>query len=353
MRGRTTRARLLLLLTGVLALSFLLLTACSKTHIPQDTFHAEGPVARREAHLYWLVFWVAAVVFVLVEGLLVVAMVRFRHRPGRGVPKQVHGNRALEIGWTILPALLLAGVAVPTVADIFAVAHRPTGNVLEVTVIGHQWWWEVHYPGLKVTTANEIHIPVGRPVYVSLSSGPSGAVGEGVIHSFWVPRLAGKQDLEPGRTNHLTIQADTPGVYLGQCAEYCGTSHANMRFRVEAQSPAEFDAWVQAQLGPQAAPAPDVVAALGVVGCGACHTINGVQGMAGTIGPDLTHFGSRTTFAGAILRSTSDNLTMWLRDPQQVKPGNDMQIGPGGTPGRSLLSEDQIQVLVRYLESLK
>jgi cytochrome c oxidase subunit 2 len=335
------------------ALSVLLLSACSHTHIPQDTFHANGQVARKEANLYWLVFWIAAAVFVIVEGLLVVALIRFRHRPGRGVPRQVHGNRMVEIGWTILPALLLAGVAVPTVADIFSLSNRPHGNVLEINVTGHQWWWEVHYPALKVTTANEIHIPVGRPVYVSLTSGPSGSVGEGVIHSFWVPRLAGKQDLEPGRTTHLTIEADQPGVYLGQCAEYCGTSHANMRFRVMAQSPSDFDAWVQQQLRKASPPSPDVVAALGAVSCGGCHTIDGVQGMAGTVGPNLTHFGSRTTFAGAILRNTPANVARWLFDPQAVKPGNDMDIGPGGQPGRSALSEQQIAVLVRYLESLK
>ncbi|HEX9311846.1 MAG TPA: cytochrome c oxidase subunit II [Actinomycetota bacterium] len=352
MRGRD-KARLTRAVVTVGALSLLALTGCSRQHIPQDTFHAAGPEAAKEAGLYWFVFWIAAAVFVLVEGLLIVALVRFRHRPGRGVPTQVHGNKRLEIMWTIAPALLLLGVAFPTVINIFSIARRPTGNVLEIQVVGHQWWWEVHYPSLRVTTANEIHIPVGRPVYVSLTSGPSGSVGSGVIHSFWVPGLAGKQDLEPGHTNHLTIEADHAGVFLGQCAEYCGTSHANMRFRVMAQPTPAFDAWVKQQHQPGAMPNGEAMAALQQVGCGNCHTITGVQGLGGTVGPDLTHFGSRTTFAGAILVNTGQNLSAWLRDPQAVKPGNDMTIGPGGKPGRSALTDDQIRALVAYLESLK
>ena len=352
MRGRA-KVRVIRLAAGAVALFALPLTACGRTHLPQDTFNHAGSVAAKEDHLFWIVFWIAVVVFVLVEGLLLVATIRFRHRPGRGVPEQVHGNRAFEIAWTIAPAVLLAGIAVPTVATIFSLAGRPTGNVLEISVVGHQWWWEVRYPSLKVTTANEIHIPVGRKVYASLTSGPSGSVGGPVIHSFWIPRLAGKQDLEPGRTTHLTFDALQPGVYLGQCAEYCGTSHANMRLRVIAQSPAEFDAWAKQQLLPGAQPDAGVMAALGAVGCGGCHTIGGVQGMVGTVGPDLTHFGARTTFAGSILRNTPENLYAWLRDPQAVKPGNDMNIGPGGKPGPSALTDAQIRALIRYLESLK
>jgi cytochrome c oxidase subunit II len=349
------KARLAKALVGGLALALLLLTACTRTHIPQDTLNPAGDPAHRQAGLYWLVFWIAAGVFVLVEGLLMVALFRWRHRPGRGVPRQVHGNRVLEIAWTIAPAVILAGIAVPTVADIFSLSHRPAGNVLDIEVVGHQWWWEVHYPGLGIVTANEIHVPVRQEVYVSMTSAGSGAVdpGAGVIHSFWIPRLAGKQDLEPGHTTHVKFSADTPGVYLGQCAEYCGTSHANMRFRVMADTPAAFDAWV-AQQQQKAQPADAAaLSALQTGGCGGCHVIDGVDGMVGTVGPNLTHFGIRTTFAGAILRVTDDNLRAWLRDPQAVKPGNDMYIGAGGKPGRSVLSEDQIDVLVRYLRGLK
>ena len=352
MTGRT-RTRVTQTATAVAALLALLLASCAKVHLPQDTLNPSGPDAHMEANLYWVVFTLAAVVFFLVEGILLVALFRFRHRPGQGVPTQVHGNPRLEIAWTIAPALLLVGVAVPTLKGIIDLSHRPQGNVLEISVVGHQWWWEVHYPALKVTTANEIHIPVGRPVYVSLTSADSGAAGHAVIHSFWVPRLAGKQDLEPGHTTHLRIQADQPGVYLGQCAEYCGTSHANMRLRVTATSGSEFDSWVKQQLAPAAQPPPDAMEALQAGGCAGCHTITGVQGYEGIIGPNLTHFGGRTTFAGAILENTPQNISDWLRNPQAVKPGNDMQIGPGGQPGRSILTDAQIQSLVRYLESLK
>jgi cytochrome c oxidase subunit 2 len=346
------KARQMTALTGGLAVSLLLLSGCAKQHLPQDTFNPAGPVASKEAGLYWFVFWIAVAVFVLVEGLLVAAMIKFRHRPGRGVPKQVHGNRMLEIAWTIAPAVLLAGVGIPTITNIVSLARKPPG-ALEISVVGHQWWWEAKYPKQGVTTANEIHIPVGQPVYISLNAGDSGPALPAVIHSFWIPRLAGKQDLEPGHTTHLWLEASQPGVYLGQCAEYCGLSHANMRMRVFAQSPSDFDAWVRQQLQKAPPPDPEATAALGAGGCAGCHTITGVEGFAGIIGPNLTHFGARTTFAGSIFRNTPDLLSQWLTNPQALKPGNDMTIGPGNTPGRSVLTKDQIRALVRYLESLK
>jgi cytochrome c oxidase subunit II len=349
MTVRTTRRLAQAALAVVLVL---LLSACGRQVLPQDTFNAAGPEAHKINALFWPVFWIAAGVFVLVEGLLVVALIRFRHRPGRGIPTQVHGNKRLEITWTIIPALILAGVAVPTVGTIFALAAKPA-HALQINVTGHQWWWEVKYPSLGVTTANEIHIPVNTPIYVSLTSGDSGSIGKGVIHSFWIPRLAGKQDLEPGHTNHLTLEASTPGVYIGQCAEYCGISHANMRMRVFAQSPSDFDAWVRQQLQKAPPPDPQAMTALGAGNCAGCHTISGVDGFAGIVGPNLTHFGGRTTFAGSIFRNTPDMVGQWLTNPQALKPGNDMTIGPNSTPGRSVLTEDEIRALVRYLESLK
>jgi cytochrome c oxidase subunit 2 len=342
MTGRTRR----LAFWSLIALP-LLLSACGQD-LPQDSLDPAGPQARTIDALFNPVFWIAVAVFVLVEGLLVVALIKFRHRPGRPVPHQVHGNKRLEVAWTIAPAVLLAGIAVPTIFTIFSLSGRPAGNVLEVKVTGHQWWWEVEYPGLDVVTANEIHIPVDRPVYIEL-------VSDDVLHSFWVPRLAGKQDLRPEFTTYLTVQADDPGVYLGQCAEFCGAAHADMRFRVVAQTPGEFDGWVQQQLQPARPPPPEVLEIMQDlnVNCANCHTIRGVEGFAGTVGPDLTHFGGRTTFAGAILESTPENLTDWLRNPQAVKPDNDMTIGPGLTPGRSALTEEEIQALIAYLEALE
>jgi cytochrome c oxidase subunit 2 len=344
---------------GLATSLLLLLAACAHTAIPQDTLNPAGPEARTIDGLFWPVFWIAVGVFVLVEGLLVIALFRFRTRPGRGVPKQVHGNTRLEITWTIIPLALLIGVAAPTLKTIFDLARKPA-NALQISVVGHQWWWEVRYPSLHVSTANEIHIPVGTPVYVTLTSGSSGSVGEAVIHSFWVPRLAGKQDLEPGRINHLTIQADAPGTYLGQCVEYCGFSHANMRLRVMAQSPADFRAWAAAEAKPAAAPPTGSLAEQGASmfvdgagggafangpACSACHTVQGLQGAGGIVGPNLTHFAERTTFAGATFDNIPANLRAWLDDPGALKPGVDMpDLG---------LTPDQIGALIAYLESLK
>jgi cytochrome c oxidase subunit II len=323
-------------LAGAVILVLLFLSACARHTIPQDTLNPAGEIAHKQAGLFWLVFWIATVVFVLVEGLLVVALIRFRHRPGRGVPKQIHGNKRLEIAWTIAPALLLAGVAVPTIGTIFQLAAKPA-NALQITVTGHQWWWQVEYPSLKVITANEVHIPAGRPVYVTLKS-------VDVIHSFWVPRLAGKQDLEPGNTTHLTFEADRPGNYSGQCAEFCGDSHANMRFRVIAQTEADFEAWAAGQQRP--APVPgDALRIMQAKGCGGCHTIGGEEAFVGTMGPDLTHFGSRTTFAGAIFPNTEPYLRRWLEDPPAVKPGADMP--------NLHLTRPEIDTLIHYLENAR
>jgi cytochrome c oxidase subunit 2 len=341
--GKKRPARLL---TGGLALLALVLPACAES-LPQDTLSPEGPIAKDQAGLFWLVTWIAIAVFVLVEGLLVVAMWKFRHRPGRGVPTQIHGNKRLEIAWTLAPALILAGIAVPTVGSIFQLAARPTGNVLEITVTGHQWWWEVEYPDLQVITANEIHIPINRPVIVSITS-------VDVIHSFWVPQLAGKQDLEPGRTNHLTIEAPRAGVYLGQCAEFCGASHANMRFRVIADSAQGFEAWADSQKAAPPAPASGSAEAQGAdlfengsfpggPQCVACHSVDPT--VTGTIGPNLAHFAGRTTLAGAILDNDTESLRAWLDDPPALKPGVDMpDLG---------LTPPQIDALVAYLQSLE
>jgi cytochrome c oxidase subunit 2 len=339
MTVRTTRR----LARGAFAVVLLfLLSACGRRVLPQDTLNSAGPEGHKINSLFWPVFWIAVGVFVLVEGLLVVALVRFRARPGRGIPKQVHGNKRLEVTWTIIPAVLLAGVAIPTIGTIFSLAAKPA-QALTINVTGHQWWWEVRYPSLNVTTANEIHIPVGQPVLVYVTS-------VDVIHSFWVPRLAGKQDLEPGRINHVTIEASEPGTYLGQCAEYCGFSHANMRLRVMAEPAVQFQAWAAQEKQPAATPPAGSLSAQGAQdfatgACVGCHTVNGVKNAAGTLGPNLTHFGSRTTFAGATFANTAPNLELWLRDPPAIKPGADM-------PDLHL-TQDQINALIAYLQSLK
>ncbi len=327
---------------ALLPILLFLFSACANSP-PQDSLSPAGPIARKEDALFRLTFWIAVFVFVLVEGLIIVILYRFRHRPNSPVPVQVHGSKRLEIGWTIAPAVLLGVIAIPTLVTIFAVSARPAGaNVLDVRVEGHQFWWHVDYPGLGITTANEVHIPAGVPVFITLES-------VDVIHSFWVPRLAGTQDLRPGTTTTLNIQADQPGVYLGQCKEYCGLSHANMRFRVVAQTQADFDAWVARQRTPAAPPPQEVLAIMqrSDISCGGCHTLKRVEGLAGQVGPDLTHFGGRATFGGAMFKNDPEKLRIWLHDAPAMKPGVDMPSFVGK------LSDQDLDALIAYLESLK
>ena len=327
-----------------LLLGFLLLaTACFPSH-PQSTFDARGPVAQAQLNLFVIIFWVAVFVFVVVQGILLYAVIKYRRRPGQELPVQTHGNTRLEVAWTIAPALILAIIAVPTIATIFDTANTPPGDVLEVRVIGHQWWWEFEYTDLGVVTANELHIPVGETVNVTLES-------DDVIHSFWIPKLAGKTDLIPGNTNTMWFSADEPGEYLGQCAEFCGTAHAQMRFRVFADPREEFDAWVVSQKKTPIIAPDDMGADLfmntafaGGQRCAFCHTIEGMQ-IKGTVGPDLTHLAGRSTIAAGLLDNNETNLADWLRDPSAVKPGTFMpDLG---------LTDDQISTLVTFLGSLE
>ncbi len=320
---------------------FLFLAACAE-NAPQDTLEPQGPVARQIDQLINPVFIVAGLVFVLVEGLVLVAAFKFRAKPDSPEPEQIHGNTRLEVGWTLIPALILLAVAVPTIAVIFDLAEKPE-NPVNVTVIGHQFWWEYRYDDLGVVTANELRMPVGRPVLLTLNS-------DDVIHSFWIPALAGKTDVVPGRSNTMSFSADTPGEYIGQCTEFCGDSHANMRAKAIAMTPQDFDAWVAGQRAASVkavggTPAEEGALAFAQKGCGTCHTVEGVS--EGIIGPNLTHFATRTTFAGSIFDNNDANLRKWLRDPQGEKPGNKMII-PGAP-----LTPDEITKLIVYLNTLR
>ena len=335
------RARRLLplaLLLGALS------SACA-TNAPQDTLAPVGPIAKQLDNLFNPVVAVAAVFFFLVQGLVLFAAIRFRRRSEDEAPKQVHGNVKLEITWTAIPALILAIVGVATVVTIWDINKiDKSAEVLDVTVIGHQWWWEYEYPELGVVTANELHIPTGTRVELKLES-------DDVIHSFWPPKLAGKVDVIPGHTNTMAIEATEPGEFEGQCAEFCGISHSRMRLRVIAQSPEDFRAWAEEQKRGYPAPAPGTAGevAEGAAlfqsrGCGGCHTVQGYT--EGKIGPNLTHLYGRETFAGSIFELNSINLRRWLRDPQAEKPGNKMVLP---VP----LNEDEITKLIAYLETLK
>ncbi len=320
---------------------FLFLAGCAE-NAPQDYLEPKGPIAEQIDSLINPVFIVAGVIFLLVQGLVLFVIFKFRARPDSPEPEQVHGNTRLEVGWTLVPALILVCVAVPTIATIFDLSEKPE-NPVNVTVIGHQFWWEYRYDDLGVVTANELRMPVGREVQLTLNS-------EDVIHSYWVPPLAGKMDVVPGRNNQMRLIADTPGVYAGQCGEFCGESHAHMRNKAIAMTPQDFDAWVAGQRAPAATPAAGSPAEEGLTvfnqrGCGSCHTVAGLS--SGTIGPNLTHFATRTTFAGSIFANNDANLRRWLSDPQGVKPGNKMLI-PGGR-----LSPDEVTKLIAYLNTLR
>ncbi len=287
--------------------------------------------------------------FVVVELILVYVVIRYRARPGQvGRPKPVYGHTVLEIGWTLAPAAILVFIAVPTIQTIFQVDGTPPPDALEVEVIGHQWWWEYHYPEYGFRTATELHVPVGRPVLLTITS-------QDVIHSFWAPKLGGKRDAMPGRTTRLVFTADSLGRFLGQCAEFCGASHANMRLAVIVDDEATFAEWAaRQQQGPAAIDAAATVVQEGAAvfqrvrepanhSCIACHAVGGVA--YGALGPDLTHLADRAVIAGGILPNTEEGLTRWLRDPVTEKPGSLMP--------RVDLTDEEIAALVAYLRSLR
>ena len=318
-----------------------LLAGCAGPYHPQSALEPETEYGWKLQHLFELILALAAVVFVSVEGMLLYTAWRFRARPGQPRPRQIHGNTRFEIAWTIAPAVVLAIIAVPTVRTIFDVAMPPPGNSLRIEVIGHQWWWEYRYPDFNVVTANEPHMPTSTNVSFDLTSAD-------VIHSFWLPRLGGKRDVVPTHTNHIYVDApDHPGEYFGQCAEFCGASHADMRTRAYVDSPADFDAWVKNQQAPAPQPAPEVARGAQVFmsnACIGCHTIAGTNAQ-GQTGPNLTHVGSRSTIAAGMLDNTPDNVVRWVSDPQAVKPEALMpKLG---------LSDDDLRAVAAYLESLK
>lgn len=306
---------------------------------PMTTLDPRSDNADAVQGLYDFVTILAGIVMVGVLTLTLAFAIIFRERAGRE-PQQLHGNSRLEMLWTLIPVAIVIAIAIPSISVIIDTTGDAPDDALEVVATGNQWWFEFEYPGLDVTTANELHIPVGRPVNVELRSGD-------VIHSFWVPQLSGKVDMVPGHENRLWFTPHETGMFLGQCAEFCGTSHANMRFRVFVDTPEDFDAWIASQ----AAGAEPAQGSLALAGekiattlCAACHAIRGTNA-AGQIGPDLTHVASRTTLASGMFENNSENMAAWLANPPGEKPGSKM-------PNLNL-SADQIGQLVAYLQGLK
>jgi cytochrome c oxidase subunit 2 len=394
-----------------------LLSGCFWLDGPQSTFDPNGPVAQRQQDLFYLTCWVCLVIFVVVGSVLGYAMIKFRAKNSADEhaepPEQGHGNPLVEISLIGASVLALVIIAIPTLKEIwysYDVPIEDKANSYEVTATGYQWWFKFDYPNETAQTldptgkvvnapfsvANELVIPAGRPVRINLRS-------VDVIHSFWIPKLAGKVDMMPNRANHLWVQADKPGYFWGQCAEFCGESHAVMRFRVIALGPREFNDWVNAQMLParkvpvpagatqpkaqfaayrtfkrneagytdkfdaspfeswraKQLPVADEDPVLIAKGrelfssktCGSCHTVRG-DGFLGVVGPELTHVGARTTIAGGLLENNRDELHRWIHAPNEVKPGNTMW--KTGYIGNNIkLTPDDEDALVNYLQSLK
>lgn len=392
---------------GLMAAVMLTLAACGGEY-PNTTFEPKSELTRSIDQLWDRLLLLGTIVFVLVEAALIFVVIRYRRRPNDdSIPPQTHGNATLEIIWTIIPAIVLLFIAVPTVRTIFETQARVAPGALEIEVIGHQWWWEFRYPQYGFTTANEVYIPTGRTVNFKLTS-------KDVIHSFWIPQLAGKRDLVTNRTNYIWFTPDSslgPSVWNGFCTEYCGASHAYMRFRVFTVKPDQFESWVTGQRQPAAfgaaatAGAPAAATATlaagytfpenqpgfeyarpnsaipsglrftpGLTGnaargqqtyssaaCIGCHVIKGNPMSVGVVGPDLTHFGSRSTIGAGSYPNTPAYLALWIKNTRAMKPGSlmptlgrnqyDPQLKQPVTTGG--LDDQQIADIVAYLTSLK
>jgi cytochrome c oxidase subunit 2 len=400
------------------AASLLLLSGCDlnfwRMDGHQSTMVVEGQVAREQLNVFYVTVWVTMIIFVIVGSVLAYATVKFKARTEADAhaapPPQGHGNPLIELGLIGASVLALVIIAVPTLKAIWSTYDVPEAeakDTYEITATGYQWWFRFEYPSEQaaldanakspLVTANELVIPAGRPIRIHLRT-------VDVIHSFWVPKLAGKVDMIPNRPNHLWLRADQPGYYWGQCAEYCGDSHAVMRFRVIALAPREYNEWLDQQMQtarnvaasaadanrPKAqltalrkfktnepgisdkfeveplkawlakqAPEKGEDAALiakgkdlflGKATCSQCHSVRG-HGAAGVLGPDLTHVGARSTIAAGLIENNREQLHRWIHDPGSVKPGNKMAKGYAERGLKLSLEEEH--ALIAYLESLK
>jgi cytochrome c oxidase subunit 2 len=389
-----------LLMAALPAVLAVFMTACSARY-PNSVFSSYTEFNRDVGYLFKVLIWSGTFVFVFVEVILLYTIWRYRRRSEHERPEHVHGNTTLEILWTAIPALVLAFIAVPTVRTIFRTQATARADALQVEVIGHQWWWEFRYPQYKITTANELYLPIGRAVNFSLRT-------QDVLHSFWIPQLGGKRDLISNHTNYVWFTPDSTGegAWNGFCAEYCGASHANMRLRAFTVTPAEFEAWAAHQRAPAltapsaagdvqqagfvafpreklpshvvpSTPVPPGMSfneslkgdaergraalAQGAGGCAGGHTIAGNPSMVGAVGPNLTHVGSRTTIAAGIYPNDTKHLSLWIKNARWMKPGVLMPtlgafqrdpVTKQTVPGTGL-TDQQIADIVAYLQALK
>ena len=311
---------------------------------PTNIFAPVSTPAESIFGLSIFVFSTVAGIFVVVFALLVYAVVRFRSQnSSRTEPAQIYGSTQVELAWTVIPVLIVVALFLAATRVILAVQNAPhPRNALEVTVIGHQYWWEYRYPGLNIVTANELHVPISdpahpTPTFLTLLSADTD-------HSFWVPRLGGKTDLIPNHPNHMWIDPHETGLFLGQCAQYCGTQHAKMLLRVYVQSREEFDRWVHEQQQTPQAGASVGERVFRSTACVNCHTVLGTPAK-GKFGPDLTHLITRDTIAAGAAPNTPERLRLWIKNPDAIKPGSKM-------PAMGL-SDHDLDAVTAYLETLR
>jgi cytochrome c oxidase subunit II len=336
-------ARRALLLAGIVLVP-LLVASCGQSQGDQSTLHAESDQSRKIMHLWWGMLAAAGVVF---AGAIVLIAIAYRRRTRKGLPvigeePAVSTGLVVAFGIVIPVTCLVILFFIANIGVVNATSSPKPGQAkMNLTVIGHQWFWEVRYPGTSAVTANEIHIPVRTPVNVTLKSAD-------VVHSFWVPELNKKVDMLPGHPNQLGLYADSVGVYRGQCAEFCGLQHAHMAMAVYVDPPAKFRSWLANMAKPLAPPTtPQAKAGEQVFltrQCESCHTIRGTPAQ-GQIGPDLTHLATRRTLAALTIPNTPAQLAEWIADPQRFKPGNKM-------PGLNL-TVAQLRQLVAFLDGLR
>ncbi|MBL40523.1 MAG: cytochrome c oxidase subunit II [Chloroflexi bacterium] len=365
------RIRLIFSLSAVMALSALLM-ACNPEG-PQSTFDAQGPVSEIQKNLFLFTFWIAVIVFVVVEGAILFVTFRYR-RKNDDLPVQTHGNLKLEITWTIIPAIIIVIIAIPTVIGIWQTQVMPDEDEsLVINAVGHQWWFEFNYPSEEVVTSNELHIPEDTDIIVKIES-------QDVLHSFWIPKIAGKVDMVPNHENQLWIKADNPGLYYGQCAEFCGVAHAMMRFRVIVHTNEDYQNWLEYMRTPPqqlvSGSDEDEGRKLFVGNCSMCHTYDSYkkaayhkelnsqynrweewkkdkENSAIVSAPNLTHFGGRITLGAGLQENNYENLVKWIENPDSIKIGTRMKNHAAIYTTENKLSDIEIEQIAKYLLSLK
>ena len=343
--GRTIGV--LVLLTGLLLAAHLCAAESPGDNPIPSIFKPHSTPAESIYHLSFFVLAITALIFLVVFSLLLYVLVKFRGGVAdRGrEPAQVYGSTQIELAWTIIPILIVVVLFLATARVIHAIQDAPKPpTAVEVTVIGHQFWWEFRYPALGIVTANELHIPVSdpahpTPTFVKLLSADTD-------HSFWVPQLAGKTDLIPNRVNEMWMDPHETGIYLGQCAQYCGTQHAKMLLRVSVDSPEAFEAWAREQKRSAEQDEKEFAGrrVFEATACINCHAVGGTAAT-GRFGPDLTHLVSRSTIASGGAENTAENLRLWVQNPEAIKPGSLMPA--------MKLSDADLDALMRYLETLR